>query len=151
MDGASVIFRLSQEIATMTATLAAEGFPRRAFTVEDIGRMIDAGVLGEDEKFELIEGEIVMMAAKEVIHERVKSALLVAIARALPDDLTLGAEITLRLTDTDSGCHVEMAEVPVGGPLNLIPRRLALAAAYPRNRECLARLAAIAERRAKPK
>jgi hypothetical protein len=43
-----------------------------------------------------------------------------------------------------------MAEVPVGGPLNLLPRRLALAAAYPRNRECLARLAALAERREQP-
>jgi len=40
-------------------TQAAEGVPRRAFTVGDVRRMIDAGVLGEDEKFELIEGEIV--------------------------------------------------------------------------------------------
>jgi len=44
----------------------------------------------------------------------------------------------------------EHAEVPVGGPLSLVPRRLALAAAYPRNRECLARLAALAERRKEP-
>jgi hypothetical protein len=50
----------------VTATTAAEGFPRRAFTVEDIGRMIEAGVIREDEKFELIEGEIVMMAARAV-------------------------------------------------------------------------------------
>ena len=47
----------------VAVTTAAEGFPRRAFTVEDIGRMIDAGILGEDEKFELVEGEIVMAAA----------------------------------------------------------------------------------------
>jgi uncharacterized protein YndB with AHSA1/START domain len=60
------------------------------------------------------------------------------------------ARITLRLKDTDGGCCVEMAELPVGGPLNLVPRRLALAAAYPRNRECLARLAALAERREEP-
>jgi uncharacterized protein YndB with AHSA1/START domain len=62
-----------------------------------------------------------------------------------------GARITLRLTESGQGCHVEMAEVPVGGPLNWVPRRLALAAAYPRNRECLARLAAIAERRDAPR
>jgi hypothetical protein len=60
------------------------------------------------------------------------------------------ARITLRLRDADGGCCVEMAELPVGGPLNLVPRRLALAAAYPRNRECLARLAALAERREEP-
>jgi len=81
-------------------TTAAEGFPRRAFSVEDIRRMIDVGVLGEDERFELIEGEIVMMAAKGFAHERIKSALNAAIVRALPDDLRVGIEITLRLTDT---------------------------------------------------
>ena len=80
-------------------TTAAEGFPRRAFTVDDISRMIEAGIIGEDEKFELIEGEIVMMAAKVTAHERIKSALIVAIVRALPDPLTLGVETTLRLTD----------------------------------------------------
>jgi Uma2 family endonuclease len=84
----------------VTATTAAEGFPRRAFTVEDISRMIEAGVIGEDEKFELIEGEIVMMAAKGVAHERIKSALTIAVVRALPQDLTIGVEATLRLTDT---------------------------------------------------
>jgi len=84
----------------IAATTAAEGFPRRAFTVEDIRRMIEAGVIGEDEKFELIEGEIVMMAAKGVAHERVKSALNIAVVRALPDHLTVGVETTLRLTDT---------------------------------------------------
>jgi hypothetical protein len=61
-----------------------------------------------------------------------------------------GARITLRLYDTLDGCRIEMAEVPLGGPLNLLPRRVALALAYPRNRECLARLAALAERRKEP-
>lgn len=58
------------------------------------------------------------------------------------------ARITLRLSDTDAGgCLIEMAEVPVGAPMGWVPRRLALAAAVPRNRECTSRLAAIAERR----
>ena len=73
---------------------------------------------------------------------------LVLLAKSRPFG---GARITLRLMDTGKGCRVEMAEVPVGGPLNLVPRRLALAAAYPRNRECLTRLAALAERREEPK
>jgi Uma2 family endonuclease len=85
---------------TVAATTAAEGFPRRAFTVEDISRMIQAGVIREDEKFELIEGDIVMMAAKGIAHELVKSALTIAVVRALPGHLTLGVETTLRLTDT---------------------------------------------------
>src|ERR1700693_881984 len=84
----------------VAATTAAEGFPRRTCAVEDIGRMIEAGIIGEDEKFELIEGEIVMMAAKGVAHERIKSALMIAVVRVLPDHLTVGVQVTLRLTDT---------------------------------------------------
>nr|WP_253851749.1 SRPBCC family protein [Mycobacterium sp. 1423905.2] len=57
-----------------------------------------------------------------------------------------GARITLRLSDIPEGCRVEMIEVPASGPGSLIPNRLALAAVYPRNRECLWRLAALAER-----
>ena len=72
---------------------------------------------------------------------------LVLLAKGRP---FAGARITLRLSDTENGSRIEMAEVPVGGPLNWVPRRLALAAAWPRNRECLRRLAALAERREEP-
>jgi hypothetical protein len=72
---------------------------------------------------------------------------LVLLAKGRP----LGrARITLRLFDTESGTRIEMAEVSVSGPLSWVPRQLALAAAYPRNRECTARLVALAERRAEP-
>lgn len=57
------------------------------------------------------------------------------------------ARITLLLQETAQGCRVEMIEVPVEGPMGIIPDSVALAAAYPRNRECLWRLAALAEHR----
>jgi uncharacterized protein YndB with AHSA1/START domain len=58
------------------------------------------------------------------------------------------ARVTLRLFDlADGGCRIEMAEVPVSPPLSLLPDRVSLAAAFPRNRECTWRLAALAERR----
>ncbi|MEH3139804.1 MAG: SRPBCC family protein [Mycobacterium kyogaense] len=58
------------------------------------------------------------------------------------------ARVTLRLSDLDGGgCRIEMAEVPVSPPLNLLPKQVALAAAFPRNRETTWRLAAMAERR----
>jgi uncharacterized protein YndB with AHSA1/START domain len=58
------------------------------------------------------------------------------------------ARITLQLFDIDGGgCRIEMAEVPVGAPMGWVPHRVALAAAFPRNRECTWRLAALAERR----
>ncbi|MGE0217038.1 MAG: SRPBCC family protein [Mycolicibacterium sp.] len=58
------------------------------------------------------------------------------------------ARVTLRLSDLDGGgCRIEMAEVPVSPPLSWLPTQAALASAFPRNRECTLRLAAMAERR----
>jgi Uma2 family endonuclease len=51
-----------------SVTRAAEGFDRRAFTVEEVLRMQEAGIISEDENFELIEGEIVPMQAKTHAH-----------------------------------------------------------------------------------
>jgi Uma2 family endonuclease len=80
-------------------TRAAEGFPRRAFTVEDIRRMVEAGVIAEDEKIELIEGEIVVMSAKGYAHDYIKNALNIAIVRALPENMMVGVEMTVQFTD----------------------------------------------------
>ncbi|OMC11042.1 MULTISPECIES: SRPBCC family protein [unclassified Mycobacterium] len=55
------------------------------------------------------------------------------------------ARITMRLSDIPEGCRIEMIEVPAAGPIGLAPDRIVLAAIYPRNRECLMRLAALAE------
>ena len=80
-------------------TRAAEGFDRRSFSVDEIPRMQDAGIISEDENFELIEGEIVPMQAKTHVHELIKSALNLALARALPDNLWLGIESTMYLSE----------------------------------------------------
>src|SRR5208337_1834081 len=79
-------------------TRAAEGFDRRSFTVAEILRMQDAGIISDEENFELIEGEIVPMHAKTHLHELIKSALTLAVARALPDRLWLGVESTIYLS-----------------------------------------------------
>lgn len=83
----------------MRATHVADGFDRMAFTVADIERMTEAGVLEPDDKFELIEGEIVWMQAKHFPHERIKLALNRALTRALPDHLQLGVETSAFLSD----------------------------------------------------
>jgi hypothetical protein len=57
-----------------------------------------------------------------------------------------GARVVLRLRDIPDGCRVEMEEFPVSGPAAVAPDRLSDMAAWPRNRETLRRLAAIAER-----
>jgi hypothetical protein len=71
-------------------TRAAEGFGRRSFTAAEILRMQDAGIISEDGNFELIEGETVPMRAKSHVHERIKIALNIAIAGALPSRLWMG-------------------------------------------------------------
>jgi Uma2 family endonuclease len=78
-------------------TRAAEGFDRRSFTVAEILRMQDAGIISDEENFELIEGEIVPMQAKTHAHELIKSALTLAVARVLPDHLWFGVETTIYL------------------------------------------------------
>jgi len=84
---------------TIAVTRAAEGFPRRAFTVAEIRRMVEAGIIAEDENFELIEGEIVPMSPKGNQHEVLKAALNEVFARGKPDDLRLAVETSLYLSD----------------------------------------------------
>jgi len=56
-------------------TLAAEGLPRRRWTVAEIEAMVAKGIILEDERFELIGGEVVPMSPKGPRHELVKKAL----------------------------------------------------------------------------
>jgi Uma2 family endonuclease len=78
-------------------TRVAEGLPRRAFTVDDINRMMEAGIIGEDENFELIEGDLVVMAAKHVAHDGIKNALNMALARSAPEGVYGAIECSLQL------------------------------------------------------
>ena len=82
-----------------TVTRAAEGFNRRVFTVDEILRMQENGIISPNENFELIEGEVVPMGPKYVPHERVKSFLGMALAKACPDDWLVGYETSVRLSD----------------------------------------------------
>jgi Uma2 family endonuclease len=83
------------------ATQAAEGMLRRRFTVAELEAMVAAGILGEDERIELIGGEVVPMSPKGNHHEVLKHALNLFWATRLPEHLTFTPETTFRLkTDT---------------------------------------------------
>jgi Uma2 family endonuclease len=91
---------IEQEAAMNVAvTRGAEGFPRRAFSVDDIRRMIDIGLIAEDERFELIEGDIVVMASKSIAHDHMQNALNLALVRAVPDGLYVGNGSTIQLAE----------------------------------------------------
>ena len=80
-------------------TRAAEGLPRRRFTVAEVETMVEAGVLDEDERLELIGGELVPRSPKGSCHELIKSALAYHWGRACPETCRLIGETTFRLSD----------------------------------------------------
>jgi len=82
-------------------TQAAEGLPRRRWSVAEIEAMVAKGIIAEDERFELIGGEVVPMSPKGARHELVKIALNRFFQRVAPDHLEIAPETTLRL-DKDS-------------------------------------------------
>ena len=83
----------------VAVTRAAEGFDRRSFTVHDVRRMIDTGIMDEDERVELVEGEFVVMAAEGYTHDLIKNGLNLALARAAPTDMIVGIENSIQFTD----------------------------------------------------
>ena len=80
-------------------TSAAEGLPRRRFTVAEVEAMVAAGVMEEDERVELIGGELVPMSPKGNHHETAKIALVDHWNRARPKNCTVAQETTFRLSE----------------------------------------------------
>jgi Uma2 family endonuclease len=85
--------------SAVRVTSAAEGLPRRRFTVAEVEAMVAAGVMDEDERVELIGGELVPMSPKGNHHELVKTALLARWYRACPDHVLLTPETTFHLSE----------------------------------------------------
>jgi Uma2 family endonuclease len=85
--------------SAVRVTTAAEGLPRRRFTVAEVEAMVAAGVMEEDERVELIGGELVPMSPKGRRHETVKIALLDRWYRARPEHVRLAPETTFRLNE----------------------------------------------------
>ena len=98
----------------LRTTNAAEGMPRRAFTVAELEQMTAAGILDEDERIELIGGDIVPMSPKGNHHEVLKTALNIYWARRLPDDLTFTSETTFRFSP-DTYLEPDFVFYPNGG------------------------------------
>lgn len=89
----------SVRLATPPTTNAAEGLPRRYFTFAELEQMTAAGILQEDERIELIGGEIVPMSPKGNHHEILKTALIAYWVPKLPSDLLLTPETTFRVSE----------------------------------------------------
>jgi Uma2 family endonuclease len=74
---------------------------RRRFTVAEYHRMIDAGILGEDEHVELLEGEILEMSPQEKPHARALSKLNGRFGRFLTSAHAIRIQLPLTLADSE--------------------------------------------------
>jgi hypothetical protein len=81
-------------------TRAAEGLPRRAFTIADVERMVEVGLISRDERLEIIGGEIVPMSPKGNRHEAIKSGLNLLWGRSCPEGYAFAPETGLRLDES---------------------------------------------------
>ena len=82
---------------------AAEHSPdvpeRRRFTADELLRMEELGILHEDENVELLDGEIIRMAAKSPRHEDMRILLSEYFTDHGPKDLRVAQEPAFRLAD----------------------------------------------------
>lgn len=72
---------------------------RRRFTVSEYERMAEAGILGEDDRVELIEGEIVRMSPISSQHSACVKRYTVHLVRQLGDRAIVGVQDPIRLSD----------------------------------------------------
>jgi Uma2 family endonuclease len=78
-------------------TQAAEGLLRRRFSVAEIESMVAAGIIAEDERIELIGGEVVPMSPKGRRHEIIRNEVAFHLARQCPETLRVASETPLTL------------------------------------------------------
>ena len=71
---------------------------RRRFTVDEYARMVDAGVLTEEDRTELLAGEVVEMSPIGIRHMHCTNRTGKVVGRALGDDLILSVQNPIRLS-----------------------------------------------------
>ena len=70
---------------------------RRLWTLDELERMDQAGILHPEERVELIAGEVLHLSPKGISHEVVRTELTLNWARRLPQDVKFAGETPLRL------------------------------------------------------
>ena len=69
----------------------------RRFTLAEYHKMIETGILGEDEHLELLEGEIVQMSPHDKPHARALVMLNRWLTRSLGDEYVVRPQVPLTL------------------------------------------------------
>lgn len=77
-----------------------DGMPRHRLTVRDVWKMVEAGVLAEDDRVELWGGQLIEMSAKQARHEWIKDALNEYLSHRLYKRFHVSVETTIYLSRT---------------------------------------------------
>jgi Uma2 family endonuclease len=93
-------------------TQVADGVPRMRWTLAEFERLLEVGILTEDDRVELIQGELVPMAPKGNRHELVRDEIMDRMVRLLPGDLRLCSEIGWRPPDADTYVEPDLQICP---------------------------------------
>jgi Uma2 family endonuclease len=96
-------------------TRAADGLSRWRWTVAEIERMAKDGYFREDERFELVGGEIVPMSPKGRRHEIIRGALAFHFTKLAPDGIFVIAEPQFNLDD-DTYLNPDILVHPIAIP-----------------------------------
>lgn len=83
----------------ISAQLLNGAYPTRLFTASEYQTLADIGVLGEDERVELIEGRIVRMAAKNMNHAFATKRANRLFAKLLGDQVVISVQDPILLNN----------------------------------------------------
>lgn len=92
-------------------TQAAEGLPRWRWTVADLDRLVKLGIIEEDDKVELIGGELVPMSPTGIEHETIGTDVAEWFRANVPKQLIVKTELKWR-PDEDTYCEPDIAIFP---------------------------------------
>ena len=88
--------------------------------------MVETGIIGPDERFELIEGDVVPRPRKTVAHQRIQDLLTRAFCLSVPSDISVGIAPTFKLGATTFLAPEIVLYRDIAGPL-LVPAEALLA------------------------
>jgi Uma2 family endonuclease len=97
---------------TRPTTQVADGVPRLRWTLAEFERLIEVGILTEDDRIELIQGELVPMAPKGNRHELVRDEIMNWMMEHKPATLRLSSEIGWRPPDADTYVEPDLLICP---------------------------------------
>src|SRR5215213_8380383 len=98
--GPSILLRaISKRSEVLPVETRMQQVTRRRFTVHDYHRMGEAGILHEDDRVELIEGEIVEMAAIGTRHFSCVNGLTRLLVRSVDDEAIVSVQNPVRLNE----------------------------------------------------